>query len=160
MSWVDDALPLPAARPVEADEVLEAAIHALAALAAGIAAVQLMSAAVFGELLPAAFYAATLVATGACAFVGEATPFRRGAYLLGGSATALVWLTVLPQAQGQSALVVLGMAAISAALTRRWLSRDAPLAGRAPEATRVEPAAGWIEEDREDVLAGSPRPSL
>ncbi len=145
---------------MEADEALEAAIHAFAALAAGIAAIQLMSAVVFRELLPAGFFAAALVATGACAFVGERTSFRRGAFLLGGSATALVWLTMLPQADGQSALVVLGMAAGSAALTRQWLARGAPPRVTVSEARAAQPAGGWIEDDREDVLAGTPRPSM
>ena len=154
VSWVDEALPLPAARPVEADEALEAAIHALAALAAGIAAIQLMSAVVFRDVLQAAFFATALVATGACAFVGERASYRRGAFLLGGAGTALVWLTVLPQAEGQSALVVLGMAAVSAALTRQWLAAVAPAPVRIPDARRVSPADGWIEDDREDVLAG------
>ncbi len=156
MSWVDEALPLPAARPVEADEALEAAIHALAALAAGIAAIQLMSAIVFRDVLPAAFFVAALVATGACAFVGERTSFRRTAFVLGGSATALVWLTVLPQADGQSALVVLGMAAVSAALTRSWLARMAVPASARLGGTPVGPVpAGWIEDDREEMLSSA-----
>jgi hypothetical protein len=159
VSWVDEALPLPPARPVEADEALEAAIHALAALGAGIAAIQLMSAVVFGDVLPAVVFAGALVATGACAFAGEGTSFRRAAFVLGGSATVLVWLTVLPQAEGQSALVVLGMAAGSAALTRRWLAGTGPRARPAYDGPRAAPPDGWIEDDLEDVLAGpAPRP--
>jgi len=66
VSWIDDALPLPAARPVDGEEALEAAIHALAALAAGIAAMQLLTALVFGHALAAAFFGAALFATVAC----------------------------------------------------------------------------------------------
>jgi hypothetical protein len=143
---------------VEADEALEAAIHALAALAAGIAAIQLMSAVVFRDVLPAAFFAAALVATGACAFVGESTSFRRTAFLLGGSATATVWLTVLPQADGQSAVVVLGMAAVSAALTRAWLARMAvPASARVDDSSPGVASVGWIEDDREEMLSGGLR---
>ena len=152
MSWVDEALPLPAARPVEADEALEAAIHALAALAAGIAAIQLMSAVVFHDLLPAMFFTAALTATGACAFVGERSSLRRAAFLVGGAASAVVWLTVLPQAEGHSALVVVLMAALSCAATRHWLGSTISRA----DAARVTAGSGdaaWIEDDREEPLA-------
>jgi hypothetical protein len=67
---------------------------------------------------------------------------------------------MLPQAEGQSALVVLGMAAGSAALTRQWLARGAPPRVTVSEARAAQPAGGWIEDDREDVLAGTPRPSM
>lgn len=151
MSWVDEALPLPAARPVDGDEALEAAIHALAALAAGIAAVQLMSAVVFHDVVPAVFFAAALLATGACAFVGERSPLRRGAFSVGGSATAIVWLTMLPQAEGKTMLVVLGMAALSAALTRLWLVGTGP--ARADTYARPPAPVGWIDDDLEGLLA-------
>ena len=156
MSWVDEALPLPSARPVEADEALEAAIHAFAALAAGIAAIQLMSSVVFRDLVPAAVFAALLAATGACAFVGDASSSRRAAFATGGSATVIVWLTVLPQAHGQTALVVLAMAAVSAVLTRQWLSRGAPIPSAELAAAASEPLLGWIEDDADDGVAGLP----
>ncbi|MGZ8512559.1 MAG: hypothetical protein ACXWWL_03890 [Candidatus Limnocylindria bacterium] len=156
MAWIDDALPLPAARPLEGEEALEAALHALAALAAGIAALQAFMAFVVGASLPAAFYTAALLATGACAFVSDRSRVRRAAFLAGGSASVLVWLAVLPQAQGQTMVVVLAMAGASAFITRRMLFGDGE---RQPSA--VQPYAapsgtmGWIEDDREGTLAGT-----
>lgn len=150
MSWVDEALPLPAARPVDGDEALEAAIHALAALAAGIAAVQLMLAVVLGEPMAAAFFIAALLATGACAFVGDHSARRRVAFVAGGSATVLVWLAVLPQAPAHSVVVVLAMAAASAAATRHLLSEGA---GRRADVLPAPSVTGWIDDDVEGELA-------
>lgn len=155
MAWIDDALPLPAARPIEGEEALEAATHALAALAAGIAAMQVFMAIVVGDALPAAFFAAAMVATGACAFVSDGSRLRRAAFLAGGCATVLVWLALLPQASGLQAAVIISMAGVSAAVTRRLLVGDAESAdegGRA-SAPAVASPVGWIEDDREGVLA-------
>jgi len=154
MAWIDDALPLPAARPLEGEEALEAATHALAALAAGIAAMQAFLAVVAGEALPAAFFAAALAATAACAFVPDGSRARRAAFLAGGSASVLVWLAVLPHASGPTMAVVLGMAGVSAVVTRQLLvgepeSSEDVGGGMAPAA---EPPVGWIEDDREGVL--------
>jgi len=154
MSWIDEALPLPAARPVDGDEALEATIHALAALAAGIASTQLLMAVVMGEGLAAAFYGAALVATGACAFVSDRSALRRVAFAVGGCATVLVWLAVLPQASGQPIAVVLLMAGVSAAVTRQWVGgpeRRSPATDEVAE--HVVPLVGWIEDDREGLLA-------
>lgn len=155
MAWIDDALPLPAARPLEREEALEAATHALAALAAGIAAMQAFMAIVLGETLPAAFFAAALAATAACAFVSDGSRLRRAAYLAGGCAMVAVWLAVLPQAPGPSMAVVLAMAAVSAAVTRRLLVGDGESFEDPGEgiASHVDPPVGWIEDDREGVLA-------
>jgi len=150
MSWVEEALPLPAARPVDGDEPLEAAIHALAALAAGIAAVQLMLAVVLGEPIAAAFFIAALLATGACAFVGEGSARRRVAFVAGGSATVLVWLAVLPQAPAHSIVVVLGMAGVSAAVTRHLLTEGSD---RRPGVRPTASIAGWTDDDVEGELA-------
>jgi len=154
MAWMNDALPLPTARPIEG-EALEAANHALAALAAGIATMHAFMAIVAGEALPAAFFAAAMVATGACAFVSDGSRARRVALLAGGCASVLVWLAVLPHASGPTMAVVLAMAGISAVVTRRLLVGDAESsedAGRgSPPAD--DPPAGWIEDDREGVLA-------
>lgn len=150
MVWIDDALPLPAARPLEGEEALEAALHALAALAAGIAALQAFMAFVVGAPIPAAFYTAALLATGACAFVSDRSRVRGAAFLAGGSASVLVWLAVLPQAQGHTMVIVLAMAGLSAFVTRRMLVGDGegqPSAAQlyaAPSGTM-----GWIEDDRE-----------
>ena len=154
MAWIDDALPMPAARPLEGEEALEAAAHALAALAAGIAAMQAFMAIVVGEALPAMFFAAALSATAACAFVSDGSRLRRAAYLAGGCATVAVWLAVLPQASGHTMAVVIAMAGLSALVTRRLLigdaeSSDAPVP---PPAIDVEPRVGWIEDDREGAL--------
>lgn len=155
MAWIDDALPLPTARPIEGEEALEAANHALAALAAGIAAMQAFMGIVAGEVLPAAFFGAAIVATGACAFVTDGSRLRRAAFLAGGSASVLVWLAVLPHASGPTMAVVLAMAGISAAVTRRLLIGDAESSEDAARgsAPADEPPAGWIEDDREGVLA-------
>lgn len=156
MTWVDDALPLPAARPIEGEEALEAAIHALAALAAGIAAMQAFMALVAGDSLSAGLFGATLVATGACAFVSHASRLRRSAYLVGGPAMVLVWLAVLPQASGLTMGVAFGMACLSAALTRRLLL-GAPEAAYAshPDTRSSDGPVGWIEDDSEGTLAGT-----
>ena len=155
MAWIDDALPMPAARPLEGEEALEAAAHALAALAAGIAAMQAFMAIVVGEAIPATFFAAALAATAACAFVSDVSRLRRAAYLVGGCATVAVWLAVLPQASGHTMAVVIAMAGVSALVTRRLLVGDAesstPPVARGPAA--VEPPVGWIEDDDEGVLA-------
>jgi hypothetical protein len=153
MAWMDDALPMPAA-PLEGEEALEAAAHALAALAAGIAAMQAFMAIVVGHALPATFFAATLVATAACAFVSDGSRLRRAAYLAGGCASVAVWLAVLPQASGYTMAVALAMAGVSAAVTRRLLTGD----GESPEEAdggippHVDPPVGWIEDDREGAL--------
>jgi hypothetical protein len=156
MSWLDDSLPLPGARPVEGEEVLEVAIHALAALAAGIAAMQVLMAAVLGEAVPTAFFSALLVATGACAFVGDGSRRRRAVYLAGGSAAALVWLTLLFDASDPPVAVVLFMAGIAAAITRQLVVRDAR-ERRDPIQVGIGSTpsfdATWIEEDREGRLA-------
>ena len=156
MAWIDDALPLPAARPLEGEEALEAALHALAALAAGIAAMQAFMAFVVGESLPAAFFTAALLATGACAFVSDRSRARRAAFLIGGSASVLVWLAVLPQAPGQTMAVVLLMAGISAFITRRVLVGDGEPREMAatPDAIAAAPV-GWIEDDSEGTLSGT-----
>ncbi len=153
MAWIDDALPLPAARPLEGEEALEAALHALAALAAGIAAMQAFMAIVAGDSLPAAFFSLALVATGACAFVGDRNPARRTAFVTGGGASVLVWLAVLPQAPGQTMAVVLVMAGISAFITRRVLVGEGEPRDTAatPYAIAAAPV-GWIEDDREEML--------
>lgn len=153
MAWIDDALPLPAARPLEGEEALEALLHALAALAAGIAAMQAFMAFVVGQSLPAAFFTAAFVATGACAFVGDRSRARRTAFLAGGSASVLVWLAVLPQAQGQTMAVVLAMAGVSAAVTRRLLAGDEPRSGQLAAGPVAAAAAGWIDDDSEGTLA-------
>ena len=156
MGWIDDALPVPAARPLEGEEALEAALHALAALAAGIAALQAFMAFVVGAPLPAAFYTAALLATGACAFVSDRSRVRREAFLAGGSASVLVWLAVLPQAQGQTMVIALAMAGLSAFVTRRMLVGDGE---RQPSAAPLYAAPsgtmGWIEDDREGWVAGA-----
>jgi hypothetical protein len=153
MAWIDDALPLPAARPVEGDEALDAAIHAFAALAAGIAAMQAFVALVAGDSLRAAIFTAALVATGACAFVGDGSRLRRVAFLVGGPAMVLVWLAVLPQASGPAMGGALAMAGVSAALTRRLLlgAGDPGGASRAVDSRRDAPL-GWIEGDSEGTL--------
>jgi hypothetical protein len=156
MAWIDDALPLPAARPLEGEEALEASLHALAALAAGIAALQAFMAFVVGAPLPAALYTGALLATGACAFVSDRSRLRRGAFLVGGSGSVLVWLAVLPQAQGQTMVVVLVMAGLSAFVTRRMLAGDRER--QPPAAHAFAPpteAEGWIEDDREEALAAA-----
>ena len=156
MAWIDDALPLPAARPLEGEEALEAALHALAALAAGIAAMQAFMAFVVGESLPAAFFTAALLATGACAFVGDRSRARRTAFVTGGTTSVLVWLAVLPQAQGQTMAVVLVMAGISAFITRRVLVGEGETRQRALTHNGINaPASGWIEDDREGSLGRS-----
>ena len=156
MAWIDDALPLPAARPLEGEEALEAALHALAALAAGIAGLQAFMALVVGAPFAAAFYTAALLATGAGAFVSDRSPVRRAAFLAGGSSSVLVWLAVLPQAQGDTMVVVLVMAGLSAFVTRRMLVGDGQ---RQPPWVKPPAAAsgtmGWIEDDREGSLAGT-----
>lgn len=154
MSWIDDSLPLPAARPVDGEEALEAAIHALAALAAGMAAMQLLSALVFGQILAAAFFAAALVATGACAFVSDRSALRRAAFLTGGCATVFVWLSMLPQAPGQPMVVVFAMAGVSAAVTRQFLIGDEDPSRGAVATNPSAPRVGWIEDDRDGMLTG------
>jgi hypothetical protein len=149
MAWIDDALPLPAARPVEGDDALEATIHALTALAAGMASIQLLNAVAFGDLVPAAFFAAALIATGTCAFVGEERSIRRRAYLFGGLASASVWLAVLPLATGAQLAVAAGMAAGSLLLTRQIVRVERATAGG--DAARDQRVA-WITEDREGSL--------
>ena len=152
MAWIDDALPLPAARPLEGEEALEAALHALTALAAGIAAMQAFMAIVVGESLTAAFFLAALVATGASAFVSDRSRSRRAAFVTGGSASVVVWLAVLPQAQGDTMAVVLVMAGISAFVTRRVLVGEGEPRERAATPDVSVPAVGWIEDDREGSL--------
>jgi hypothetical protein len=155
MAWIDDALPMPAARSLEGEEALEAAAHALAALAAGIAAMQAFMAIIVGHALPATFFAATLAATAACAFVSDGSRLRRAAYLAGGCASVVVWLAVLPQASGYTMAVALAMAGVSALVTRRLLVGDAESSeepASAP-ASEIESPVGWIEDDREGVLA-------
>ena len=157
MAWIDDALPLPAARPLEGEEAVEAALHALAALAAGIAAMQAFMAILVGDSLQTAFFTAALVATGACAFVSDRSGVRRPAFLIGGSASVIVWLAVLPQAQGQTMAVVLAMAGISAFITRRVLVGEGEPREVTPATSPVPvaPAVGWIEDDREEMLTDS-----
>lgn len=152
MSWIDDSLPLPAARPVDGQEAVEAVIHALAALAAGMAATQLLTAFVFGQLLAAVFFAAALLATGACAFVSEGSGLRRPAFLVGGCATVLVWLSILPQAPGQPTIVVFAMAGVSAAVTRQLLISDDGQPRAAVATNLALRPAGWIEDDRLNTL--------
>jgi hypothetical protein len=153
MAWIDDALPMPAARPLEGEEALEAAAHALAALAAGIAAMQAFMAIVVGDSVPAAFFAAALAATAACAFVSDESRLRRAAYLAGGCATVAVWLAVLPQASGHTMAVAIAMAGVSALVTRRLLAGEAEVAAPTASASLVGPPVGWIEEDSEGELA-------
>ena len=157
MSWVDDSLPLPTARPVEGEEALEAAIHALAALATGIAAMQLLTAVVLGQAFSTLVFSTLLVATAACAFVDDRSRLRRAAYLVGGIAATLVWLTLLSHASGQGVAVVLVMAGIAAAITRQLVARGAPDSRdrRGYEAADLMAASSpaWIEDDREGRLA-------
>ncbi|MEP7082719.1 MAG: hypothetical protein ABI841_07055, partial [Chloroflexota bacterium] len=156
MAWIDDGLPLPAARLIEGEEALEAALHALAALAAGIAAMQTFVALVVGDSLSAAFFTAALLATAACAFVSDGSRVRRAAFIAGGGATVLVWLAVLPQTQGQPMAVAVAMAGVSAVVTRRLLvgDREPPREARRSDEAIARPV-GWIEDDCEGTLAGT-----
>ena len=153
ISWIDDSLPLPAARPLEGGEALEATAHAFAALAAGIAAMQLLMAVVLGDTLAASFFAVLLVATGWSAFVADGSRWRRAAYLAGGSASVLVWLTMVPAATGAAMAVACAMAVISAVITRQLLvDGTEPDEAPSPHSGRNAAPVGWIEDDREGIL--------
>lgn len=144
--------PLPAPRPLEGEEALETAAHALAALAAGIAAMQLLIAIVMGNALLAAFFAAALLATGSCAFVGEGRPWRRASFLAGGCASVIVWLSVLPGAAGSTAAVVIGMAGLSAVITRQLLADETEPSRDVTVVSAKTAPVGWIEDDLEGSL--------
>ena len=153
MGPFDDVLPLPAPRPIEADDALVATIHALAALAAGIAAMQLLSAVALGNVVLAAFFASILAATAACAFASDERGLRGWACLAGGGASILVWLSLAAQASGAATLVAGGMVAASVAVTRAVVgTRDlgSVTDGVAP---RLGEPSAWITDDREGMLA-------
>ena len=67
----------------------------------------------------------------------------------------LVWLSVLPQAPGQPMIVALAMAGVSAVVTRRLLVGDGESSEQTTHRTPTggAPVIGWIDEDREGVLA-------
>ena len=153
MGSLDDILPLPAPRPIDADDALAATIHALAAVAAGVAAMQLLSAVALGDHVSAAFHAVVLAGSGTCAFMPEDLRLRRGAFLAGGAASVLVWLSVAAEATVAATVVAALMVGASLAATRAVLASSRSDPGWVAALGDPASPAAWITDDREGRLA-------
>jgi hypothetical protein len=146
MAWIDDALPMPPARPIEADEALDAAASALVAVTASVAAMQLFIAFVLERPAETALYVVAVVATGIAGFVPVESRRRRAALAASGWASAIVWLAMVPLVRdGMTLGTVVGLAAASAMLSRRLSASDPRDAAAAPP-DDSDPTHGWIED--------------
>ena len=148
-------LPSETAPPADDEEPLEVAWRVLGAFAVGIAIMQLLAALAAGETLPAFLWAIALGATVAGTAAWRGSSPRGPLGVIGGSATVLVWLGLAIQASPQPMLVALGMAGLSAVMTRHLIAVDT---GQTSATTDVPNGSGsgrsraWIEDDREGFL--------
>lgn len=158
MSSLEDRLPLAAVLSMEEDEPFDAGLRALSALAAGVAVMQLMVAAAHDQLVPAAFWAATVAVTAACVLAWPLSDRHRWLRVGAGSCSVVVWLALALQAPVAAMPVALAMAALSGAMARHLVTGGGPVEGPHPEvAERDDPSeAGepraWIDDDLEGFL--------
>lgn len=159
MHWIDDGLPMPAARPIDRDEALDACAGVLIALSGAIAGTQAFMAFALDRPVEVAVHVALLLPMATQAAVPVRSRARGRLQLASGWCAAAVWLVLIPAGDPSAAPIAMAMAAVTVLVVRALTGGRPAGRGSWPQTSDAlvagspAPAGNsWIEDDVEGVL--------